>query len=264
MPMTVEEAEPAVKDEPFSLQGKVALVTGGSRGLGRAMVTAFARAGADVIIASRKADACQALAREISESTGRRALGIGCHVGKWDQLAELTNRAYDEFGQVDVLVNNAGVSVPYDSLESITEELYQKTLDVNLMSVFRLSTLIGRRMADGSGGSIVNISTIGAVHPTPLALPYCAAKAGVVTLTQGLARAYGPKVRVNCIMAGRFRTDISKAWDMEVVLKEVKAFALERLGEPEDVVGPALFYASDASAYVTATSLRVDGGEIYP
>jgi NAD(P)-dependent dehydrogenase (short-subunit alcohol dehydrogenase family) len=248
----------------FSLEGKVALITGGSRGLGQAMSRGFAAAGAEVIVASRKAENCEKLASELTEKYGRRALGVGCHVGKWDDLKNLVDRAYAEFGRVDVLVNNAGVAVPYESLESISEELYDKTLDVNLKSVFRLSTLIGKRMSEGEGGSILNISSIGAIHPTPMAMPYVAAKAGVVNLTQSLARAYGPKVRVNCIMAGRFRTDISKAWDMEQVLEEVKASTLQRLGEPEDVVGAALFFASDASSYVSASSLKVDGGEVYP
>src|SRR4029453_4512881 len=134
----------------FDLTGKVAVVTGGSRGLGRAMVQAFAEAGADVVIASRKLDNCEQAAAEVEKSTGRTAVAVGCHVGKWDECDSLVDTVYDHFGRVDVFVNNAGMSPLYESLESITEELYDKTHAVNLKGPFRLATLVGSRMvADG-------------------------------------------------------------------------------------------------------------------
>ena len=162
----------------FDLSGRVALVTGGSRGLGREMALAFARFGADVMIASRKQDACDAAAEEIRRATGRRALGRACHVGRWDELQGLVDAAYEHFGQVDVLVNNAGMSPLYPSVEAVSEELWDKVLDVNLKGPFRLTAVVGTRMAEGNGGSIINISSGAAAHPMPDVIPYAAAKIG--------------------------------------------------------------------------------------
>lgn len=241
------------------LAGKIALVTGGSRGLGREMALAFAREGADLIIASRKIEACDAVAREV-EALGRRALPRACHVGKWSELDALVDAAYAHFGRVDVLVNNAGMSPVYPSPEAVTEELYDKVLDVNLKSTFRLCAAIGSRMAAGDGGAIINISSTASVRPTPAVIPYAAAKAGVNVMTEAFAHAYGPKVRVNCIMAGPFLTDISKAWNMQLFEQEARRFALRRGGQPHEIVGAALYFASDASSFTTGAVLRVDGG----
>ena len=247
-------------DDWPSLQGKVALVTGGSRGLGREMVGAFARAGADVIIASRKQDACVRAAEEVTAATGRRALGVGCHVGRWDEMDALVATAYEEFGRVDVLVNNAGVSPLHPSLVEVSEELFDKVLAVNLKGPFRLSTLIGSRMLQGEGGSIINVSSVAAMRPTPDELPYAAAKAALDALTAGFAQEYGPKVRVNTIMAGPFMTDITKAWDLDAFQKRASTYPLGRGGRPEEIVGAALYLASDASSFTTGSILRVDGG----
>ena len=243
-----------------ALDGKVALVTGGSRGLGRAMVLAFADAGADVVITSRKIDACKAVAAEV-EAMGRRALPVACHVGHWGEIDELVEQAYDQFGRVDVLVNNAGMSPLYPDLESVTEELWDKVLGVNLKGPFRLTALVGTRMAAGPyGGSIINVSSSGSIRPGPTILPYDAAKAGLNTLTEGFAQAFGPMVRVNCIMAGPFLTDISKAWDPSVREHGMPRHALRRAGQPDEIVGAALYFATDASSYATGAILRVDGG----
>jgi NAD(P)-dependent dehydrogenase (short-subunit alcohol dehydrogenase family) len=247
-------------NELFDLTGKVALITGGSRGLGREMALAFARAGADVVIASRKLEACRVVAGE-AEALGRRALAYACHVGKWADLDGLVDAAYRQFGKVDVLVNNAGMSPLYPSLVEVSEELWDKVLAVNLKGPFRLSALIGSRMAAGDGGSIINISSMAAVRPTPMETPYGAAKAGLNALTLAFAHAYGPKVRVNCIMAGPFLTDISKAWNVDAVLKALKgSAALQRAGQPEEIVGAALYFASDASSFTTGAVLPVCGG----
>jgi len=248
--------------ERFNLSGKVALITGGSRGLGRAMALAFAQAGADVVIASRKLDACQATAREI-EALGRRALPYACHVGQWDQLDGLVDAAYRHFGKVDVLVNNAGMSPLYPSLVEVSEALWDKVLAVNLKGPFRLSALVGSRMAADGGGSIINISSVAAVRPTPLETPYGAAKAGLNALTVAFAHAYAPTVRVNCIMAGPFLTDISKAWNMELMQKMLEArTALRRAGKPDEIVGAALYFASEASSFTTGAVLPIDGGSL--
>ena len=241
------------------LAGKVALVTGGSRGLGRQMVLAFADAGADIVVASRKFQSCKEVATEVEEK-GRRALPVACHVGHWDELDGLVEQAYDAFGHVDVLVNNAGMSPLYPDLPSVSEELWDKVLGVNLMGPFRLTALVGTRMAQGDGGSIINISSSGSIRAAPHMLPYDAAKSGLNTLTEGFAKAFGPTVRVNCIMAGPFLTDISKAWDPAVLERGMPYAALRRAGQPEEIVGAALFFATDASSYTSGAVLRVDGG----
>jgi NAD(P)-dependent dehydrogenase (short-subunit alcohol dehydrogenase family) len=244
----------------FDLSGKVALVTGASRGLGKEMVKAFAQCGADVVITSRKMEACEALAKEIGADSGRQAMPYACHVGYWDQLDGLVAAAYDRFGKIDILVNNAGMSPIYDNVAEVSEALYDKVLDVNLKGPFRLMALVGDRMAAAQGGSIVNISSFGAVRPIPNTIPYSAAKAGLNAMTEGFAHTFGPKVRVNCIMCGMFLTDISKAWDMAVFKETAKRFALRRGGQPHEVVGAALYFASEASSFCTGAVLRLDGG----
>ncbi len=247
----------------FRMDGKIALVTGGSRGLGREMVLAFAHAGADVVIASRKEEACVALAKQVENETGRRALAVGCHVGQWEQCDRLAERALAHFGRVDVLVNNAGSSPRYRSVVEISEELYDKMMSVNLKGAFRLAAVLGTAMFEGDGGSIINVSSIAADRPTPVEIPYGAAKAGLHNLTKSLARTFAPKVRVNAIMPGAFMTDISKAWPAEMIAGLEKTIPLNRGGAPEEIVGAALFLASDASSYTTGSILKVDGGAAY-
>jgi NAD(P)-dependent dehydrogenase (short-subunit alcohol dehydrogenase family) len=246
----------------FDLTGRVALITGGSRGLGREMALAFAFHGADVMIASRKQESCDRAAAEIHEATGRRAVGRACHVGKWRDLDALVDAAYGEFGKVDILVNNAGMSPLYPSVDAITEELWDKVLDVNLKGPFRLTAIVGTRMVKAGGGSIINISSGAAARPMPDVVPYAAAKAGLEAMTIACARAFGPKVRVNAIQAGPFFTDISKAWDMEAFQKSTRNFALQRGGEPNEIAGAAVYLASDAASFTTGAVLRVDGGSI--
>ena len=248
-------------DASGPLAGKVALVTGGSRGLGRSMVLAFADAGADVVITSRKLGACQAVADEV-EAKGRRALAVACHIGHWDEIDELVEQAYATFGRVDVLVNNAGMSPLYPDPASVSEELWDKVVGVNLKGPFRLTALVGTRMANGPyGGSIINVSSTGSLRPAPDMLPYDAAKAGLNTLTEGFAKAFGPSVRVNCIMAGPFLTDIAEgSWGPAAREHGMPHHALGRAGEPEEIVGAALYFATDVSSYTSGAILRVDGG----
>ncbi|MGW1617642.1 SDR family NAD(P)-dependent oxidoreductase [Streptomyces sp. NPDC002172] len=241
----------------FDLSGKVALVTGGSRGLGREMVRAFATAGADVVVASRKLDACETVAAEVRE-LGRRALPAAAHVGRWEDLGRLADLAYEEFGHVDVLVNNAGMSPLAPSSAETSEELFDKVIGVNFKGPFRLASLIGRRMAEGDGGSIVNISSSGALFPQPRFGPYAGAKAALNALTTVFALEYGPTVRVNTISAGPFLTDISKAWTEEK--RQSTRSAVGRPGRPEEIISTALYLASEASSYTTGSVIRVDGG----
>jgi len=248
-------------DNLFDLSGKTALVTGGSRGLGREITLAFAHAGADVVIASRKLDSCEQLAKEVRDKTGKKALPIACNVGDWGQVDQLADAAYDHFGKVDILVNNAGMSPLYDNLASVSESLYDKVLGVNLKGPFRLTALIGSRMVEGDGGSVIMVSSMASVRPGKNALPYAAAKAGLNAITIGFAQAYGPKVRVNGIVAGPFLTDIAKAWDMENFEKRAEeSIPLGRAGDPHEIVGAALYFASAASSYTTGALLQVAGG----
>jgi NAD(P)-dependent dehydrogenase (short-subunit alcohol dehydrogenase family) len=242
------------------LDGKVALVTGGSRGLGRCMVEAFAEQGADVIIASRKLDDCEQLAAEIRLRTGRTAFPIACNVSDWAQCGTLVDTVYAEFGGVDILVNNAGMSPLYPSLDQVSESLWDKVIGLNLKGPFRLAALIGTRMATAGGGSIINISSMAAIRPAPENLPYAAAKAGLNVLTEGFAQAFGPAVRVNTIQCGAFRTDISRAWTPEVAEALAVSAALGRVGEPEEIIGATVYFASDASSFCTGATLRLDGG----
>jgi NAD(P)-dependent dehydrogenase (short-subunit alcohol dehydrogenase family) len=248
--------------EMFDLSGRVALVTGGSRGLGREMVLAFAAAGADVVISSRKLDACEALAAEV-EALGRRALPFAAHAGRWDEVGALADAAYDHFGRVDILVNNAGMAPTFDTLETLTEELYDKVMSVNLKGPFRLASLVGTRMAAGAGGSIINISSTASLRPHWALMPYAAAKSGLNAMTEAFAGAFGPTVRVNAILPGTFLTDISKAWDMDAFNRLAENFPLERGGRPEEIVGLALYLASDASSYMSGATVVLDGGAVW-
>ena len=247
------------------MTGTVAVVTGGSRGIGRAIVQTLAEAGADVVIASRKLDACEAAAEQVRASTGRRAVAIACHVGRWGDCERLIAETLARAGRLDVLVNNAGMSPLYDSLDAVSEELFDKTLAVNLKGPFRLAVLAATHMAavkgDGEvgGGSIINIGTTASLTASVGELPYACAKAGLNALTVGLAEAYAPRVRVNAILPGPFRTDISKGWAPPEGA-EVPFVPLGRMGDPAELAPLALHLASAASSYTTGAIIRVDGG----
>lgn len=244
-------------DPLFDFTGKVVLVTGGSRGLGYQMVKAFATRGADVIIASRKLDACEAVAEEV-RALGRRALAVSSHVGKWDECEELISKAYAEFGRIDILINNAGMSPATPSHET-PEKLFDAVMNLNYKGPFYLAAQIGKRMADGEGGNIINVSSIAAVAAVPGVVPYSGAKAALNAMTVSMAREYAPKVRINTISAGPFLTDIADAWAPEQ--REKQSVALGRPGNPDEIVTAALMLASPASSYTTGANVRVDGGQ---
>ena len=245
----------------LDLGGRVVTITGGSRGLGKEIALASARCGANVVIASRKKENCEILATQIMETTEVEALPVGCHVGEWDQCDALVETVYDHFGKCDVLINNAGMSPRYASLSDVSQELFDKVLNVNLRGPFRLSATFGERMVKDGSGSIINVSSVAAAQPSPHEVPYGAAKAGLHSLTKSFARAYAPQVRVNCIMPGPFLTDISDAWS-EATHASLKALPLGRGGHPNEIVGAALYFASDASSFTTGAVLKIDGGLI--
>ena len=243
-------------DPLFDLSGKIALVTGGSRGLGYQMVKAFAERGADCVIASRKLDNCEAVAEEV-RSLGRRALAVQVHAAKWDSIDALIETVYAEFGRIDILVNNAGMSPAMPSHE-VTEQLFDSVLGLNFKGPFRLASQVAKRMADGDGGVIINVTSSGSLMPLPGVVPYGSAKAALNAMSRSLAAEYGPKVRVNTLSPGPFLTDIAEAWAPEA--REHVPSASGRPGNPEEIVTAALFLASPASSFTTGALVRVDGG----
>lgn len=244
------------RDPLFDFTGRIVLVTGGSRGLGYQMVRAFAERGADVIVASRKLENCETVAAEV-RGLGRRALAVSAHVGRWAECDALVERAFDEFGRIDVLVNNAGMSPACPSHE-MSESLFDSVLNLNFKGPFRLASQVAHRMVQGEGGCVINVSSSGALVALPGVVPYGAAKAALNAMTVSLAREYAPKVRVNTISPGPFLTDIAEAWDPE--RREQQPCALGRAGRPEEIVTAALMLASPASSYTTGALLQVDGG----
>ncbi|MCU1428067.1 MAG: family NAD(P)-dependent oxidoreductase [Actinomycetia bacterium] len=240
--------------------GKVVVVTGGSKGLGRAMALGFAEAGADVVVASRKLERCEAVADEI-RGMGRRALAVSCHVGDWDQCAALVDASVAAFGRIDVLLNNAGIAPVPPSLIGVTGDLFDKTIAVNLKGPLRLTALAAEHMA--AGGSIINVSSKASLHPTPFTVVYAAAKAGLNALTKAAAQEYGPRgIRVNAIVCGTFHTDSLHASIPTEGLQVQMAsnISLGRIASADEIVGTALFLASDASSYLTGELVVLDGG----
>jgi NAD(P)-dependent dehydrogenase (short-subunit alcohol dehydrogenase family) len=241
----------------FDMSGKVVLITGGSRGIGYALAQGFAEQGADLVIASRKLASCESAAAQFRE-LGRHALAVECHVGRWADIDKLVETAYQEFGKVDVLVNNAGMSPVSASSVSTTEDLMDKVLEVNFKGPFRLSALVGDRMMRAGKGSIINITSTAAIRPLPEFAPYAAAKAGLNVLTRAHAFEFGPKVRVNAIMAGPFWTDASKSWREEA--DRTADSAARRIGRPVEAISTALYLASDSSSFTTGTVIELSGG----
>jgi NAD(P)-dependent dehydrogenase (short-subunit alcohol dehydrogenase family) len=258
MSTPVQSARP---DHAIDLSGRVALVTGGSRGLGRAIAAAYADAGADVVIASRKPDSVATAAEEIAAETGGTVIGIPAHVGRWSECDALIEAVLERMGHIEILVNNAGMAPLYPHLHEASEELFDKTIGVNLKGPFRLSALAAQAMTESGGGSIINISSVAALRPTQYEVPYGAAKSGLHVVTAGIALEYGPAVRANTIMAGPFLTDISEAWDMAAFDEFAAQMPMRRAGDPSEIAGAALYFASDLSRFTTGALLRVDGGQ---
>lgn len=250
----------AIAANPYDFGGKVVVITGGSRGIGHEMALAFARAGATIVVASRKLPACEATVKEI-QALGSDGSAHAIHVGKWEDCNRLFEEVYERWGRADVLINNAGLS-PLSPALATTEDLFDKIIGVNLKGPYRLSVLFGSRMAAGDGGVIINISSTASARPDKDMAIYGAAKNGLNLLTQTFAQEYGPKVRVNCIMCGPFHTDISKGWSRtpEYTQRAKDIFPLQRAGEPAEVAGAAMYFASPAASFTTGAILIIDGG----
>ena len=239
---------------------KVVVVTGGSKGLGRAMALGFAEAGADVVVASRKLAPCEAVAEEV-RALGRRALALSCHVGDWDQCGQLVDATVAEFGRIDVLVNNAGIAPVPPSLLGVTADLFDKTMAVNLKGPLRLTALAAEHMP--AGGAVINISSVASMRPGPSTVVYAAAKAGQNALTKAAAQELGPRgIRVNSIVCGTFHTDsLHVSMPTPEIQERLAAnVSLRRIADAEEIVGTALYLASDASSYLNGDLLVLNGG----
>lgn len=244
----------------LSAAGKVVVVTGATKGLGRAMALGFAEAGADIVVASRKLDACEAVAAEV-RALGRRALPVACHVGDWEQCGALVDATVAEFGRIDVLVNNAGIAPVPPSLKDVTPELFDKTIEVNLKGPLRLTALAAEHMP--AGGAVINISSKASLYPSPFTVVYAAAKAGQNALTKASAQEFGPRgIRVNSIVCGTFHTDsFHKSMPSEEAQQQMASrVSLRRVADADEIVGTALYLASDASSYLNGELILLDGG----
>ncbi|MFN2595338.1 MAG: SDR family NAD(P)-dependent oxidoreductase [Actinomycetota bacterium] len=249
--------------ERFSLKGKVAIVTGASRGIGRAIAIGFAEAGADVAIAARSESDLETLAKEI-DAAGQRALPVVTDVTDRAQIETLVQRTVDELGGLHVLVNNAGGTRFMSSLMGLRPDGWDKVIALNLDSVFHATQLASQKMADGGGGSIIQIASVAGIEGAPGLSFYSAAKGGVRLMSQAAAKEMaGSNVRVNCIAPGWVATDLNAAMRADENLKEFaeSMVPMHRFAEPEEIVGAAIYLASDASSYVTGTTIVVDGGQ---
>ena len=246
----------------FSLEGKVAIVTGGSRGIGRAIALAFAEAGADMVVCSRALDGELGAVAEEIRGLGRRSLAVQADITRKDAVDNLVQRAMDEFGVIDILVNNAGIIIRAPLVEQ-SEEDWDRVIDINLKGCYLCSQAVGKRMIGQKKGNIINLASIRAVIPFRGRASYCAAKAGVAMLTRVLAlELAGYNIRVNAIGPGWVKTELNKSfWSDPKTLKQIEAeIALGRWAMPSEIANVALFLASDASSYLTGHTILVDGG----
>ena len=250
----------------FSLQGKVALITGGSRGIGRSIALTFAEAGADLAVSSRnkRPPELENVAEEI-RALGKKAIAIPAHVGKKEDVGRLVQKILGEYGRIDILVNNAGANPILSTMVDLEEEAFEKVLEVNLKGAFLVSQAVAKEMIKQGGGRIINISSISGLRArADRTGAYCISKAAMNMMTQVMARELAQHhILVNAIAPGSIKTEFSRVnWtDPERKEQRIREIELKRFGEPEEVAGLALFLASGASSFVTGEIIRVDGGQ---
>lgn len=245
----------------FSLQGKVAVVTGGSRGIGQAIALGIARAGADVVVTSRKLPDLEKVAEEI-KGLGRKSLAVAAHVGRMEEIDNLVSKVKEEFGRIDILVNNAATNPAMDSALDVSERAWDSIMNLNLKGLFFLSQAVARVMKEQGGGRIVNIASVAGITPDILPI-YSISKAGVIMATKVMAAEWAKyNIRVNTVAPGMTRTRFSEAlWSNPDILQGAMfRTPMGRIAEPEEMVGAVIYLASDASSYVTGQVIAVDGG----
>ncbi|MCP4035451.1 MAG: SDR family oxidoreductase [bacterium] len=251
--------------ELFDLSGKIAIVTGGSRGLGQALCIGLAKAGADVVVASRRLDACKEVAKQV-EALGRRALPVACDMANWEEIDRLAEQCFEHFGRCDVLVNNAGVTQMPGSMMETSSAFFDELYGINVKGPMHLACQVAPNMAEHGGGAIVNVITMGALRPGGHLATYCSSKAALNALTRCMAEEWAPMgVRVNAVAPGPFRTDMLEDFERAVpgfMDGSAEVTMVKRVAEPEEIVGPVVFLASEAASYVTAQTLSVCGGAI--
>jgi NAD(P)-dependent dehydrogenase (short-subunit alcohol dehydrogenase family) len=248
----------------FDLGGKVAVVTGATKGIGRSMARGLASAGASVVVTGRRQPDCETAAAELARETDGRLVGIACHMGDWEQIAGLVERVYADFGRIDVLVNNAGINPASVPLAEVTSEYWDKVYAVNVKGPMRLAALVAERMGTHGGGSIVNVSTMGAYMGGAGVGVYTSGKAALLNLTRVMATEWVKLgVRVNAIAPGPFLSEMMKGAERALpgyLQRSADATLMKRVADCDEIIGTILYLASDASSYVTGEDFRIAGG----
>jgi NAD(P)-dependent dehydrogenase (short-subunit alcohol dehydrogenase family) len=248
----------------FDLTGKVAIVTGSTKGIGRAMASGLAQAGASVVVSSRKQELCDQVADEIAAETGTTTLGLACHVGDWDAIPGFVRTVHERFGHIDALVNNAGITPSRLTVSDITRDVWQKIFSVNVEGPLRMAQCVAPVMRDNGGGSIVNIASMAAYSGGPGVCAYGASKAALVNLTKSMAQEWVPwNIRVNVLSPGPFISEMVEGAERHAPgFKDMIANGtlMKRVAHPAEIVGPVLYLASDASSFVTGDDISVSGG----
>ena len=248
----------------FDLAGKVAIVTGSTKGIGRAMAEGLADAGASVVISSRQADRCADVAEQITAATSSTTLGLACHVGEWDSIPAFVDTVMDRLGRIDVLVNNAGINPARMNVSAMTLEYWRKLFAVNVEGPLRMCQCVAPIMRDEGGGSIINVASMAAYHPGPEICAYGASKAALANLTLSMAQQFAPwGVRVNLLAPGPFMSAMVEGGERTAPgFKDLiaRGTLMQRIADPNEIVGPVVYLASDASSFVTADDLSVAGG----
>ena len=250
--------------ELFDLTGKVAIVTGSTKGIGRAMAQGLAEAGANVVISSRKQELCDEVAAEVAAATGKETLGLACHVGDWEGIPGFVDAVVDRFGKIDVLVNNAGINPAPTTVSEMSLEYWRKLFNVNLEGPLRMSQQVAPVMRENGGGSIVNIVTMAAYSGGPNVCAYGSSKAALINLTKSMSQEWAPwNVRVNALCPGPFMTEMVAGAERvrEGFIDMIaNGTLMKRVADASEIVGPVLYLASDASSYVTGDEISVSGG----
>ena len=252
----------------FDLTGKVAVITGATKGIGKAIAMRFAEHGANVVVSSRKQDACEAVAGEINETYGdgqERAVAIACNISYREQLEALVARSRERFGRIDILVCNAALNPYFGPAKDIPESAYDRIMDANVKSNFQLCNMVLPEMVERRDGVIIVVSSIGGLRGNPVIGVYCLSKAADMQIVRNISAEYGQfNIRANCIAPGLVRTDFARAlWENEEILKQaVEGSAMKRIGEPDEIAGAAVFLASAAGSFVSGQTLIVDGGRL--